>query len=469
MSEADRNRFIDNMIVNMEKEEERKKKELEAALNANASTPTSTLTGGTSPIPGMGNSTTYYFYNPTLVSFGIIDFSKKWGNRKAEDNWRRSNKAVVMEEQSPEALKKDSAKVAKQDSIKKEKKSRTFYMKDLPLTDSMMTKSNNRMIKAYYVMGSVYKEELNNNKKTILTFEELNSRFPDNRHTLQTYYSLYRIYLQEKNTTKADYYKNKILNEYPDSEFAQLIKNPDYAQELNAQKSEVEDYYSGVLAAYRATNFQESYSKSKQGIATYGKSEFLPKFEFIKSVSAGKLGGTDTLEKYLKLLVAKYPNSEVTPLSQDILLSIKKQKNPELFKARENLRSKTDTFNVNFDQNHFIVAVMPDVPKTVGQFKTNVGNFNTVFFNDKKFEITSNLFDKKQIVIIKSFSNAKEAQTYYENLMADTDVFKDDVKKSDCVVVPISADNMPILYRGKNIDGYQKFYNDNYKTLQTRN
>lgn len=125
---------------------------------------------------------------------------------------------------------------SKQDTGKVPERTREFYVKNLPLNDSLIRKSNNRIIKAYYLMGSIYREELSNTVKTIASFEELNTRFPENRYALNTYYTLYRIYLDAKNTPKADYYKDKILNEFPDSEFAALIKNPAYAQELNAQK-----------------------------------------------------------------------------------------------------------------------------------------------------------------------------------------------------------------------------------------
>lgn len=467
MPEADRNRFIDLMIERLEKEEELRLRELENAQN-NASANTNTLGGTTTPLPMPGTSATFYFYSPSLVSFGIVDFVKKWGNRKQEDNWRRSAKAIVMDEQGADGGRRDSVKVVKTDSIKKMKLGRDFYMKDLPMTDTLFAKSTNRVIKAYYIMGSVYKEELNNTKKTISTFEELNKRYPDNRYALNTYYSLYRIHLQEKNIPRADYYKNKILNEFPDSEFAMLIKNPDYAQELNAQKSEVEDYYSEVLQVYRNANFQEAYAKSKKGISTYGKSDYLPKFEFIKAVSAGKLQGVDTLEKQLKLLVAKYPSSEVTPLSQDILKSISKQKNPVLQRAIENVRTKADSFHVNPALMHFVIAFLPDDTKQVDAFKTNVGNFNTIYYNDKKFEITSTLFDKQQFVLIKSFTDAKEALLYHESLSADSDTYKG-LSKQTVEIFPISSENLPLLYKTRNMEGYRAFYNQHYQATPKKN
>jgi tetratricopeptide (TPR) repeat protein len=476
MSEKDQNAFIDKLIANYIKEQERIQREKEAALVA--SSQSNTLTSSSAPVPGFGgNAATFYFYNPTTLSFGVADFQKKWGNRKLEDNWRRSNKAITIDDDNQDT--KQVTKTKKDTGALAPERTREFYLKDLYTTDSLFRKSNSRIIKAYYMMGTIYKEELNNPQKTIVSFEELNTRFPENHYLLKTYYVLYRIYLAEKNTAKADYYKNKILNEFPDSEFAALIKNPDYAQELNAQKSEVENFYANVYSSYVASNYSESYSSSKEGISKFGKSEYLPKFEFIRAMSIGKLKGVDSLEYYLKLLVAKYPKSEVTPLSEDILLAIKKQKDPGQPKqvpeqapeqAPEPVKAKTDTFTVNFDKEHFIIGIAIDDQKTVNDFKTRVNTFNTTFYSMKKFDISSNLFGTgKQMIVIKSFDNAKDATSYYENLMADPEVFKGDVRKEDMDVLPVQADNLPLLYKTKNITGYRAFYEDNYKKLNSKN
>ena len=34
----------------------------------------------------------WYFYNSTTLSFGYSEFTRKWGKRKLEDDWRRANK-----------------------------------------------------------------------------------------------------------------------------------------------------------------------------------------------------------------------------------------------------------------------------------------------------------------------------------------------------------------------------------------
>ena len=37
----------------------------------------------------------WYFYNQAALTFGRTEFRRRWGDRKLEDNWRRSNKARV--------------------------------------------------------------------------------------------------------------------------------------------------------------------------------------------------------------------------------------------------------------------------------------------------------------------------------------------------------------------------------------
>ncbi|PBQ33639.1 hypothetical protein CNR22_18270 [Sphingobacteriaceae bacterium] len=458
--------FIDKLIENYTKEQDRIAKEKAAALLAGS---TNTLGGGSSvaePAFGGGSGATFYFYNPTTVAFGVADFQKKWGSRKLEDNWRRSNKAMTLDETRED----ETRTTAGGDTGVVPQKTRAFYAKNLFTNDTMFRKSNGRIVKSYYLMGSLYKEDLNNSKKAIATLEELNKRFPDNSYLLRSYYVLYRTYLADKNIPKSDYYKDKILTEFPDSEFAAIIKNPERVAEINAQKSEVEEFYTGVYTTYTLSNYQESYTQSKEGISKFGKSQYLPQFEFIRIMSLGKLKGIDTLEMNLKLFVAKYPKTEVTPLSEDILLAIKKQKNPDMFKTQEVGVSKKDTFNVDFDSQHFIIAVAPDDPKIADVLKTRIGNFNSTYYSDKSFDMTSNLFGtNKQLIVLKTFANAKDAIAYHDNLVADTEVFKGAVKKDQIDVFPILAGNLPFFYKSKNVEGYRLFYQENYRKLNSKN
>jgi tetratricopeptide (TPR) repeat protein len=465
LSEVEQNRIIDKIIFNLEKEEARLLKEKENAKNI------SQIPGNTLGALGQPNNqdigspvgaTSFYFYSPIAISSGVADFTKKWGNRKLEDNWRRSNKALIIDEPTNA---KDTAKIA--GSIAKTpEKTRDFYRKNLPINDSLIKKSNKKIVYAYYMMGSIYKEELNNTKKAVATFEELNSRFPQNKYLLNTYYILYRTHLAEKNQPRADYYKEKILNEFPDSEFALIIKNPSYASEANSKQSEVEAFYITVYQSYNEKNYSQALAQANEGLSKFGKNIYVPKFEFIKSLSIGKLKGIDSLEFYLKLLVVKHPKAEVTPMANDILLAIKKQKNPDLYKVAEPGSAAIDTFMVNFDADHFLIAIVPDDPKIADSFKIRLNTFNNTYYSSKTFNLTSNLFgSNKQLVVLKTFASAKEVMTYYENLIKDPDLFKDEVKKEMIEIYPILGSNLPLLYKKKNVESYKIFFLDNYKNL----
>ena len=465
LSPDERKRFVEKVIADEELAEKKRQKEIQEAEARNNQVQNTAGAFGKTPAAAFGNTggATFYFYNPATVSFGISDFTRKWGNRKLEDNWRRSNKALSIEDVKESD--KDTT-TEKTSTVDAKEKLREAYMKDLPLSDSLIRRSNNRIIKSYYLMGIVYKEDLHNSAKSVSAFETLNKRFPANKYQVNTYYTMYRIYLEDKNTAKADFYKEKILSEYPESEFALLLKNPDYTKEMNVEKTELETAYNVAYENYTGANYSLSYSQSKTALEKYGKNAYVPKFLFIKSMSAGKLYGVDTLEKELKLLVAKYPNAEVTPLANDVLLAIKKQKYPDLFQSAGAGETAKDTFVVNLELEHFFAGVVPDDPKIVDTFKANIIAFNTTYYSGKEFKISNSLYGNgKQIVLVKSFKDGKESVNYFTNLKADPEIFKAGVKKEMVDIFPISSENLPLLYKKKNTASYMLFYNDNYKQL----
>lgn len=468
MSDAEKQTMIVRIIKKLEADEEKAKEEKEKILADMASgkvNPSAALPDGA--VAANNTAATFYFYNQNTVSFGIADFAKKWGNRKNEDNWRRSNRTLTIDNtatNNPTDTKNNDAATTKNVDPRKTKE---YYLKNIPTTDSLLAVSNKTIIESFYLLGTTYKEDLNNNKKAISAFEELNSRYSTHKYLLNTYYQLYRINEQEKRADKAEYYKNKILNEYPNSEFAQLIKNPKYAEEKQSEISEVEKDYTTVYENYSSSKYAEAYDLSNAAIVKFGKNPYLPKFEFIKAMSLGKLKGIDSLEASLKQLVALYPSSEVAPLADNILTSIKKQKNPEMFGEKpKTVVLNKDTFQVNLESEHFIIAIVPDDPKIANGFKIKLDAFCKKYYSSKVFGITSSLFaTKQQLVILKSFPNAADAVKFQQNLNSDKDVFVAEVKRELVTTLTISAENLPMFYKKQNVSGYTLFFNDNYKSV----
>ncbi len=470
MSEADRDKFVTKLIKKIEDDEEKLKDEQEALKNNNSNPNNNIIPNNGLPnLGGGGAKGDWYFYNPNLVAFGVNDFIKKFGNRKLEDDWRRSQKGVSFDGGAGggSSDEKENGGVAVKKNKTSNAKSKEYYLADLPLTDSLMIKSNGKAIDAYYNLASTYKEELNNNKKAIATYEELNKRYETNKYKISTYYQLYRIYISTRNQAQADFYKNKLINEYPNSEYAQILKNPKYQAEKQQQKGEVELFYTETYDQYSTLNYSAAYNKCLESETKFGKNDFSGRFAFIKAMCTGKTKGIDSLENALKMVQALYPKEAVTKQAQTILEVIYNIKHPNDGGASGNNKQQTDTFTLDMNSQHFVIAVCPDDPAIANTFKSNLADFNTNFYSADNLSVSSSLFgDADQISITKTFKNADDAQKYLGNLSKDKDVFSGKVKRETFTLMVISADNLPKLYKKKQLGYYKPFYDDHYKVSE---
>ncbi len=469
MSDADRAKFIEKMISKMEEDEEKRKEELEAAKNQAVSNNDNGIANNGLPSLGNGIKGDWYFYNPTTIAFGIGDFTKKWGNnRKLEDNWRRSQKALTADYASntvdsteQETLNPNTKKPKK---IVSNRKPVEFYLQDLPTSDSLIKISNTKIINAYYNLASTYKEELHNNKKAISTFEELNNRYNDHKYKLSVYYQLYTINTLIKNKPQAEFYKNKLLNEYPNSEYAQIIRNPNYTAEKNTQKGEVEIYYTETYNIYTEQNYASAFSRCKESESKFGKNDFGGKFAYIKALSIGKLKGIDSLESSLKELQALFPKDPTSKKAQDLLEAIYNSKHPSEATSKNSTINNTDTFTLDLGSPHFVIIICPDDPSIANQFKSSLGNFNNNFYSAENLSITSSLFGpSEQITTCKTFKNAQAAMAYMDNISKDKTVFSGKVKVDLFTLMVISADNLPRFYKKKQVNYYKPFFTEHYK------
>ena len=467
MPEIQRTKFIEKMIAKMEQDEIDKKEALDllAAKAANPNNPVVPNNG--LPTVSTGIKGDWYFYNQTTLSFGINDFIKKWGNRTLEDDWRRSEKSLsIVNSTNPD----DSVAIKtaiNKNKLPSSKKSVEYYLADLPLNDSLIQASNKIIIDSYYNLASTYKEELNNNKKAIFTFEELNNRFTEHKYKLSTYYQLYRIYTSTKNQAQADYYKNKLINEYPNSEYAQIIKNPKYISEKNAQKGEIELFYTDTYNDYSANNYNSAYSKCNEAESKFGKNDYAPKFAFIRAMCIGKLKGMDSLDAALKNLQILYPKDKVTKQAQEILEVIYNMQHPnDGSSASLNTAMKRDTFSLDLNSPHVVIIVCSDDAGIVNLFKSSLTDYNNSFYSNSNLTLTTSLFgDANQITNVKTFKNSLEAMQYIDNLQKDKSVFKGTVKPELFTLMAISMDNLPRLFKKKQVNYYSPFYNDHYKLV----
>jgi tetratricopeptide (TPR) repeat protein len=466
MSEKERFETIDKMIAKIEEEEKLKEEErLQQQLNFANNSQNQSQTTVVDP------SKAWYFYNPSTVSFGVGEFTKKWGARKLEDNWRRSEKDVVIAnatgDENDNTAPEDSTQLNTGDGGKKpkgsnNKKDRAYYLKNIPVTADDIAKSNIKIVDAYYNVGSIYKEQLQNNQKSVETFEELLKRFPENKYKQTSYYQLYRTYLAMNNIPKSDYYKEILFREYPESDYVKIIKNPDSAGDIAASKSQVEQFYTETYELYAKSDYEQALANCRRADSLYSKSKLIPQFSFLKALCIGRTQDINAFESALQQVVIKYPKEPVKDKAQEMLDAIKKQKNPDALSSADSTGTKKTKFVFREDGEYYCLIIVDNGKGDLNKFKSKLSDFNTESFSTLDISIASLFLDAgHQMVNVKSFDGKAKAMDYFNALSPKKDLFEDLVPGTYHMFV-ISSENYSIFYKDKNITDYEQFFTQNY-------
>ena len=176
---------------------------------------------------------------------------------------------------------------------------------------------------AYYKAGFIYIEGLNDYGHSVDCFETLVRRYPDFPRKAQTYYELYTLYKDLKNDQKADYYRTQLLTGFPETDYAKMMVNPNYLQELASKKSEISKLYEITYKAFQNQQFYMVISNTAEAHAKYtSDTALLPRFDYLRALSLGKIEVADSMLVALNKIQLEYPASPVANLAQDVLNSI---------------------------------------------------------------------------------------------------------------------------------------------------
>ena len=466
MDSNQRNAFIAKIIQSIEEEEKKKLEEKELQQNSEM-----LQNNGNqqmqNPIGGNTGVAQWYFYNQQTKSFGISDFIKKWGNnRKNEDNWRRQNR-----QQTIDAFANNDTTTADTTNPKvsnantnaiTDVKSKEYYLKNLPLTASLIDSSNKKILEAYYALGSIYREQLNNNKKAVETFNSMNSRFLANKYEAGSYYQMYRIYLGIKDQPKADACKRFLNEKYPDSDYSKIINDPDFAKAASAKKSEVEAYYTTTYELYINQNCNEVINRSTDALRKFGRNEFSAKFAFLRAMCIAKTQPLDSAERALRYVVAEFSKDPVYQPAKAMLDLIAKNKNSGETKSDSvSIMESKKSYAVKDSSDHYWVISLPIGKGDVNTLKTHISDFNSKYFSLNGLNISTIVLSDKNLILVKTFKNKAEAMAYHNLINTRPEVFEN-IDKSLTQGFAITFDNMQMLLKEKNQSEYFQFFADKY-------
>lgn len=482
MSERERNNYIDNVIRKIN-EAERLKAEKDMLEMQNA------LMYGQQGLANSmqsGQSGKWYFYNETAVRLGKTEFKQRWGERKLEDNWRRSTKNTAFADENNDfeenELEDDEDKpvVPKVTDVK----SRQYYLQNLPLTDSALAISTKRIEEGLFNKGMTYMNLIDDRKMAIASLEDYVKRFSNNTYTAISLYYLYKLYDQEQNFSKADSYKAQVIKQYPQSNYAKVLTNPDFQKDIKAQEKQLEKMYAEAYRAYLRGRYETVIRLADEQNRKFPETYLASQFQFLRAVSVGKQSDIQTLQANLEDFVKQYPKEKNTALAKSMLDYIEKNDSAQMayLMNAQTARSTTtisetgdttefasnaaeeekELFSLETNPPFYYVLVVKTEFVDINQVRFNAINYNLDYFTNFEFDIqVKELSAKTALLVINPFESQGQAMNYFDLINYNQEIF-DGIEKIFTNHFIISEQNYQALLASKDVEAYLKFFDDNY-------
>jgi len=255
----------------------------------------------------------FYFYNPSTVAFGKNEFIKIWGDRSLKDNWRLSDTRInAPNSQTPDAILTNLSDEERFDP--------QFYVDMIPTEPKLLDSLAKERNFAYYQLGSIYKEKFKENQLAADRFVKLLQNDPEDRLILPSKYNLYKIYQELDDHPKAEMVKQDIINNYPDSRYADILRNPESL--LAKDENSPESLYERLYEAFNNQNYQEVIDSATLYAQQFEGEPIVPKFEILKASARARLHGFEAYREGVNFIALNYPNSPEGKHAQEILKKV---------------------------------------------------------------------------------------------------------------------------------------------------
>jgi len=451
LTDPDRKIYFENYIAELKKKDEAKRileeKEKQKLANIERNTnsdngptavnpnsigkPSDPAAGGIVPPSGNSTVSTFYFYNPTTVAYGKLQFKKMWGNRTIGGNWRLAGIKSANNAALNDTLNNNEDTMnALKDSIVVEKYTTEFYEKQLPKTQIAMDSIGKERNFAYYQLGLIYKEKFKEYNLASDKLEQLLKNNPEEKLVLPSMYNLYKIY-QITNPAKAEAVKANIVGTYPNSRYAQILNNTNEADLTSPDKE-----YQKWFKLYQEEQFNTVLDNIDNLINQYAGDEIVSKYELLKANTLGKVNGLTAYKKGLEAVADNYPNSEEGKNAREIL----EKQVPAL--------EKLDFTAVDSKSWKIIYAIPQDDTKSAKLIDESIKKFLAVE-NYQRLMTSLDKYNKTQSFVV---IHGVQSEAYAKDVAG---VLREDKRfKISNPAIIISSDNYKVIQIKKNLEDY---------------
>ena len=321
----------------------------------------------------------------------------------------------------------------------------------------------------------IYKDKLEDLPLSIEAFEELERRFPDNSHRLESYYQVYLMALHTGNTSLAAEYKTKMIKAFPNEDYTIAISDPNYEYNIRMMDSVQNSIYQQTYNSYLASDTVTVRRNFRDVSVKYPLATLMPKFMFLDALTYVQAGDAEGFKTALKALVEKYPTADVTELAGEMLKGILRGRtlmqgsvtgmtwNLRFGLGEDGSLSAADsarTFTAEPNTPYRMILMYPTGSVDKNQLLFAVAAYNFANFMVKEFDLAFEEAGPMSMLNISGFTGIEEILQYYK-MIYGKDGYAQALDKN-VAILPISEDNYETLMRGKTLEEYINFFEENF-------
>ena len=203
----------------------------------------------------------------------------------------------------------------------------------------------------------------------------------------------------------------------------------------------------------------------------YPLSTLIPKFLFLEALSIGKSDTQENFEAKLNSLVEKYPDSDVSAMSKDIIALMtqgreakKGNTHGSLLARRVQSTNEAETelnekkFSTEKEIKHRLLLISNTDASGINTLLFNVAAYNFTRFMVKDFDLVVNPIDSINTALsVTNFDSYDEALWYLSSVSVDNDLSQL-FKRYNTQKIIISEENYALLRTNFSLEEYQLFH-----------
>ena len=497
MPESEYLAAIDRVIEALKKKEKEEAKK--AAANGisssvgGATTQTASRTNPAATASASQNRGAWYFYNPQTVTAGKQEFQRRWGNRKNEDNWQRSNKTVVNDAEfeeydydepqdsvdSARDEEREAEELRRRDSLANDPHEREYYLAQIPFTEEQMEVSNQLLESGLYEGGLAVMEKIQNYPYALRLLLRLLKDFPETQSKAEVYYQLFLLYGRLNDEERAEHYRSMLIEEFPEDKNAIRVANPNYDQIARNGKHLEDSLYAATYAAYQASRYDEVAENFDYHTENFAEGRHRGRILFLRAMTYLYSGQRSEFLRMLQEVVKNYGKEEVAEMAGFIvkglqegrLLSDDKYDASDIWKRRRmgwadgDSTQVTDTLSTERYSTFNFVLAYPKNSLDEDQLLYEMARYNFTSYMVRTFEIEIVDEGGLSLMCIKGFLSYDEVHAYVQQLYGDRHMA---TVLEGIRTLLISDENLNLLGTAFSFDEYKDFFDERFAPMDIR-